>query len=218
MRTLDFHQRIVLLHFEASFVLALLAQQVGHDCLVVRYAHAKRYGDGLTPAVVAGRVVADRSVLDLLPRRVGERNRTQTYQQQHSGCRERRRRNTRSARHRVDATGRLAWSSQRNADNDGWSVGTSGRVPIDGVHFARHTRAVFFTGCAGDAFRSENSDGGVVVCGRRRTSTTQKLLIYERTLSEIRWRRADERINTHTENTPLRTSATRGCRVVTLLP
>jgi len=105
VRTLDFHQRIVLLHFEARFVLTLLAQQVGHDRFVVRYAHAKRYGDGLAPAMVAGRVIADRSVLDLLPRRVGERNRTQTYQQQRRCCRERRHRKKRSARHRVGCDG-----------------------------------------------------------------------------------------------------------------
>lgn len=58
MRTLDLHQRIVLLHLEARFLLALLAQQVGHDSLVVRNAHAKRYGDRFAPTVVAGRVVA----------------------------------------------------------------------------------------------------------------------------------------------------------------
>lgn len=73
MRTLDFHQREVLLRLVASFILTLLAQQVGHDGLVVRDAHAKRYGDVLAAAVVDGGVIADCNILDLLPGRVGER-------------------------------------------------------------------------------------------------------------------------------------------------
>lgn len=75
MRTLDLHQRIVLLHLETRFVLALLAQQVGHNGLIVRNAHAKRYGDCFAPTVVAGRVVTRLSVVDLLlPGRVDGRN------------------------------------------------------------------------------------------------------------------------------------------------
>lgn len=82
VRTLDLHQRVVLLHLEAGLLLPRLAQYVGHDCLVVRDPHAERYGDRLAPAMVAGRVVAHRPVLDLLPGRVDERGRADGDQRQ----------------------------------------------------------------------------------------------------------------------------------------
>lgn len=74
VRTLDLHQRIVLLHLESRLVLPVLAQQIGHDGLVVCDAHAERNGDLLAAAVRhAGRVFADRRLLELLAGRAAGR-------------------------------------------------------------------------------------------------------------------------------------------------
>lgn len=82
VRTLDLHQRNVLLDFESRVVL-LLAEQVGHDRFVVRYAQAERYRDGFASAIVAtDRVVADhRTLLELLSGRMGRGHRDDDREQ-----------------------------------------------------------------------------------------------------------------------------------------
>lgn len=131
MRTLDLDQWIVHLHLQARFFLALLTKQVGHDRFVVRYAHAKWYGDGFAPAVVCGCIVTDLCLMDLLPRRMSVRHRTDQRQQQQG------RRPPGKAllhgSHDVEAVGRLNLRKSSQQAHDDRRT-DSDRRPTDSIH------------------------------------------------------------------------------------